>query len=200
MRVRKRAGVAVLLVISAGLAGCSTLDEKAPATSLIPLEGPWAAQFQTAFAKSRSSYEKGVLRDGVVTPAEYEQTKNRLRSCLDDSGYSIAWDERGGFELGSKTGSYPDDFFERSDPVLQQCESEWTGSILYLFEQVRRNPDKKDEAGIQVACLASAGLVDASYSKQRWARDNEKDDFPFDTASKEAIRCSTDPLGLWFTE
>ncbi|RDV44356.1 hypothetical protein DOE76_13320 [Leifsonia sp. ku-ls] len=166
----------------------------------ISLDGPWASDFQKAFADAKTEWERDVLRDGVVTAAEYEQSRAHVRSCLGDAGYTISWDEQGGFALGAKSGTYPDDFFERSDPVLRQCESRWAGSIPFLFEQVRRNPAKKDEATIQVACLKAAGLVDETYSKQRWSRDNEKGDFPFDPTSESARQCSLDPLSLWLAK
>ena len=187
------------MMIAAGSAGCSSSGMAGQPSPAISVTGPWANEFTSAYASATSDYERGVLHDGAVTAAEYEQTKTHLRSCLDDSGYTITWDARGGFELGSVSGSYPEDFFERSDPVLLKCESSWAGSILYLYEHVRRNPGKRDEATIQVACLRGVGLVDATYSTRRWSQDNEKDHFPFDSQSNSARRCALDPLGLWYS-
>jgi hypothetical protein len=166
---------------------------------VLDVSGPWAVEFQQAYAQAHSDYERGVLRDGTVTAVEYEQTKQHVRSCLGDAGYTIEWDARGGFELGSASGTYPDDFFAESDPVLRSCESRWVGSITYLFEQVRRNPEKKDEAAIQLSCLRRAGLVDPAYSRERLQRDTEKDTLPYDATSDAAQRCAVDPLGLWYT-
>lgn len=200
MSLRAAGRWAVVAVTALCLVGCSSAVARSEEAPELSLSGPWADQFQAAYGRAESVYEKEVLRDGVVTPVEYEQSRNRLRSCLSDSRYTIEWDARGGFSLGAADESYPDDFFEQSDPVLQKCEAAWSGSILYLFEQVRRNPAKQDEAALQVACLKSAGLVDATYAKQRWTHDNERDDFPFDATSKEAVRCSVDPLGIWYAE
>lgn len=189
-----------MIVAMACLVGCSVSDSPGANVSPLALTGPWASEFQVAHANAKSDYERQALEDGEITSAEYEQSKNHLRSCLGDAGYTITWDERGGFELGSQSGNYPDGFFERSDPVLQQCESKWTGSILYLYEQIRRNPQKKDESALQVACLAAAGLIDQTYTKDHWRRDNERAVFPFDPRADAAMRCETDPLGLWSAE
>lgn len=198
MRSRVAGGIAAvgIAAVLGALAGCSSSPPETAAQT-ISLTGPWATEFQTAFANAKSVWERDVLRDGAVSASEYEQSRSHMRSCVGDAGYTITWDERGGFELGSKSEEYPDDFFDRSDRILQGCEAEWAGSIPFLFEQVRRNPDRKDEATIQVACLASAGLVDDTYSAQRWRRDNEQDAFPFDALSDAAVRCAADPLALW---
>ena len=198
MRARAVGGVVAAFVAVASLAGCSASDTPEKTANSLRITGPWASDFQVAYANAKSDYERSVLEDGDVTAAEYEQSKSHVRSCLGDAGYTINWDERGGFELGSTSGKYPDDFFERSDPVLQQCEAKWAGSILYLFEQMRRNPQKQDEAALQVACLKSVALVDATYTNEQWRRDNEKGFFPFDDRSDDATRCEVDPLGLWF--
>lgn len=188
----------VSIVVALCLVGCSSAAVPEPAASPLAVTGPWADEFRTAYADAKSDFEREVLVDGTITSAEYEQSKNHLRSCLVDANLTITWDERGGFELGSKSGDYPDDFFERSDPVLTQCESRWTGSILYLYEQIRRNPQRQDESALQVACLKTAGLVDGTYGTDQWRRDNENDAFPFDSRSDAAVRCAADPLGLWF--
>lgn len=200
MRRRAAGGLILSLAISACVVGCSPSTASTPESPSISLSGPWASEFETAFSNAGSDHERAVLRDGTVTSVEYEQTKSSLRSCLADSGYTIDWDERGGFELGSSTSDYPDDFFERSDPILQECEKRWSGSIMFLFEQTRRNPQKKDEATIQTACLKAAGLVDETYSKRRWKHDNETGILPYDSMSEEALRCATDPLALWLTK
>lgn len=201
MRQRVTGAIAVVLAgmaVLGALAGCSSSTPKTAQS--LSLDGPWASEFQKGFADAKSEWERDVLRDGIVTATEYQQSRAHVRSCLGDAGLTITWNESGGFSLGSKSGSYPDDFFDRADPILQQCESQWAGWIPVLFEQVRRNPEKKDEGTIQVACLKAAGLVDKTYSKQRWSRDNETGDLPFDPMSESARRCSLDPLSLWLTE
>ncbi|GAA4675187.1 hypothetical protein [Frondihabitans cladoniiphilus] len=191
-------GIRVILTTGMALmlTACQSPAEERIATPLLGLAGPWAQQFEGAYAEADSDYERQVLRDGEVTLAEYEQTKERLQQCVGDSGYVITWDDAGGFELGSKSDRYPDDFFEKSDAVLRRCEKRWEGSIRFLYEQVRRNPDRQDEASIVVACLQKAGLVTKTYDSKSWARDNEAGRLPYDERSREAESCQLDPLGL----
>lgn len=200
MRARAAGAAAgVIIATSACLAGCSGASEPQPSSSLLAVTGPWASEFQTAYANSKSDYERSVLADGEITATEYEQSRNHVRSCLADSGLTITWNARGGFALGSKSGEYPDDFFERNDPILQQCESKWAGWIPFLYEQVRRNPQKQDEAALQIACLKNAGLIDDTYTKDQWRKDNENDSLPFDARGDTATACELDPLGLWYS-
>jgi hypothetical protein len=199
VRVRAAGATGILIVMAAGLLGCSGADAPQPSVSPLSISGPWASDFQTAYAHAKSDYVRGVLADGEVSAAEYEQSRNHVRSCLADSGLTITWNERGGFELGAKNGQYPDGFFERSDPILQECETKWAGWIPVMYEQVRRNPQKQDEAALQITCLRNAGLIDETYTKAQWRRDNENDSFPFKRRSGPATACELDPLGLWYS-
>ncbi|WIA96846.1 hypothetical protein [Curtobacterium sp. MCBA15_004] len=192
--------VVIAFLVSGSVVGCSATATPTDAARGGPrgFEGPWAAQFETAYAGAHSAYERDVLRDGAVSVAEYEQTRSHVASCLADAGYKITYDATGGFELGSEDGSYPDDFFEHSDPVLQTCERRWDGSIRFLYEQVRRNPEQLDEAAIAVRCLRAAGLVDGSYTDDRWNEENARDDWSFDALDPAAEACRLDPLGRWY--
>jgi hypothetical protein len=199
LSARAAAGAAGVIILAAVcLVGCSSAPSQQSTASPLAATGPWADEFRTAYADAKSDFERTVLVDSEITSAEYEQSKNHLRACLADANLTITWDDRGGFELGSKRGDYPDDFFERSDPVLRQCEMRWTGAILYLYEQIRRNPLRQDESALQIACLKGGGLIDETYTKEQWRRDNENDSLPFDRRGTQATRCELDPLGLWF--
>lgn len=201
LSVRHRTGVAMAVgaCLALTVTGCTAAGADASADNrALGLEGPWAQQFETAYASATTGYERAVLEDGDVTPAEYSQTRSHIERCLADSGLTITWDDRGGFELGSADGEYGDDYFDRSDPVLRKCEKRWDGSIRFLYEQVRRNPDQRDEATIMVACLRSSGVVPDGYDEQRWERENASGAWSYNDRSEEAQRCAVDPLGLWF--
>lgn len=192
--------VTLALTLSFGLAGCTSsaavTDEKEAAPR--DFDGPWGSEFASAYSAADSDFERGVLSDGQVTAQEASESRGHIERCLADAGLTIDWDAFGGLELGAVDGDYSGDFFARSDPVLRNCEQRWEGSIRVLYERVRRNPDKQDEAGIAVRCLQAAGLVDSKYSERRWRTDSERDEWPFDQWSAEAQRCRVDPLGLWF--
>lgn len=198
--IRVAPSVVIAAVAASVLVGCTSTGspERSDTGSSLGLTGPWAGQFETAYATADSAYERDVLRDGKVTVSEYEQTRAHVASCLGDSGYTITYDAVGGFELGSEDDDYPEDFFERSDPVLRECERRWDGSVRFLHEEVRRNPDGLDEAAITVRCLRAAGLVDASYSERRWDEENARGQWSFDDRDPAAETCRLDPLGLWY--
>ena len=88
----------------------------------------------------------------------------------------------------------------RTNRVLEGCEARWDSSITMLFEETRRNPQKRDEAAINVACLRKAGVVPKSYSERDWRAENDKGVYSFDEYSAEATQCRLDPLGLWRDE
>lgn len=144
-----------------------------------------------------SDSEASMLADGRVTAEEVETAHEGVRRCLADSGLGIEYDPDGGFSLVSLTGKYPDDYFERSDPVLRACEKRYDQFVTFLFEQTRRNPERLDDAEIIVPCLREAGVVDRDYTTQQWRRDYDADTLPFDSMFGEARQCELDPLGLW---
>lgn len=193
--------VAASLIVP--LAGCSATQPQPSGLSRseVTLEsaGPWTDAFRAALDDGVSPFEERILADGSVTPEEVEAAHERVRRCLADSGLGIDYDPDGGFELESLDGKYPDDFFERSDPILRSCEERADEYVTYLFAETRRNPERRDDAEITVPCLQAAGLVGADYSEQQWRADYDADTFPFDSTSDEAQQCALDPLGLWRT-
>ncbi|WIE65446.1 hypothetical protein DEI99_002620 [Curtobacterium sp. MCLR17_036] len=159
--------------------------------------GPWADEFRSALDHGVSDSEASMLSDGKVTAAELEEAHEGVRRCLADSGLGIEYDPDGGFSLQALNGKYPDDYFERSDPVLRACEERYDEYVTYLFEQTRRNPERLDEAEITVPCLQRAGLVDRGYTEEQWRKDYDDDTLPFDWMDEKARQCELDPLGLW---
>jgi len=159
--------------------------------------GPWKADFREALRGGVSRYEAAILEDGRVTSAELEDAHAHVQRCLSTSGLHIAYDPDGGFALESVDGKYPDDFFERSDPVLRACEKRYDEYVTMLFQETRRNPEKRDEAEITVACLRKAGLVGKDYSERQWRKEDETGEYSFPGLDPRAQQCRFDPLGLW---
>jgi hypothetical protein len=198
---RVATAIACAAVVSLGLPGCvRTEDPRAtPASAVASLTagGPWTDEFREALRQGVSPYEAAVLSDGEVTAAELEDAHHHVRQCLRESGLGIEYDPDGGFELSSRDGKYPDDFFKRSDPVLRACEERYDEHVTMLFEETRRNPEKQDEAEITVACLRRAGLVGKDYTERKWRAENDTGVFSFDEYDMRAEQCRLDPLGLW---
>lgn len=188
---------AAVLVALVGCADPQPAGTSRPEAADLELSGPWADVFAEALDESESAVEREILADGVVTSTELEQAHDGVRRCLADSGLAVDYSPDGGFELTDLDGDAPDMPFERSDAALQACETRFDSWVTFLFEQVRRNPERLDEGTIQVRCLADAGLVDPSYGRDDWEADDESGTFPFDTQSEAAQSCLRDPLGLW---
>lgn len=186
--------VAAVLVLS----GCSPAAETSKSSeATLESAGPWAEEFRAALDDGVSDFEFEILADGDVTTAELEAAHERVGRCLADSGLRIDYDPDGGFGLESIDGRYPDDFFERSDPILRRCEQTADEYVTQLFEETRRNPRRLDDAKITVPCLRKAGLVGRDYTEEQWRKDYDADTLPFDETSDAAIQCRLDPLGLW---
>lgn len=185
---------ALVLVLSA----CSSAEQDPPvAVSTATFSGPWADDFRSALRGGVSRYEAAILEDGRVTSAELEDAHSHVERCLRDSGLTIEYFSDGGFQTGSVDGKYPDDFFERSDPVLRAYEKRYDEYVTMLFQETRRNPEKRDEAEITVACLREAGLVGKDYSERQWRKEDETGEYSFPELDPRAQQCRLDPLGLW---
>jgi hypothetical protein len=200
MRGRVATSVAALATIALVLTGCTDHDS-APAPTgdadALGLSGPWAQEFADQIASSDSAYEKEILGDGIVTDAEFADAHHRVEQCLGDSGYTINYFAGGGFEVGRLDGTFPDGEFPKSNKALEACEAKFDQSITYLYQNVRRNPDKLDDAAITVPCLRKAGLVGKDYTERQWQHDYDEGVLPFDEWSEAATQCKEDPLDLW---
>lgn len=157
--------------------------------------GAWAQDFADA-AGPASAYERSVLADGEITAAEISDAQSRTRACMHDSGYEYTVAEDGTGEAKRLDGKVPSGIDEVNRP-LQDCEARFDRSITNLYNEVRRNPEKQDEAEIAVACLRGAGLVGADYSERKWRAEYDSGVFSFNEWAADAVQCRLDPLGLW---
>ncbi|MBT2502747.1 hypothetical protein [Curtobacterium sp. ISL-83] len=146
--------------------------------------------------RDASPFETAILRDGVITAAELEEAQERKRVCMLDAG--IRWKI---FDDGTSEGEPVDGSAlgstEDVNATLQRCSRQFDRSVTYLFNEVRRNPEKQDDATITVACLRDAGVVGADYTERRWREENDSGAFAFNQWDPAATQCRLDPLGLW---
>lgn len=203
MRRRARRTVAVLAVagIVSTTGACSKPLSDRPADepdlSQFVDAGPWAADFASAFADA-GAYERAVLHDGVITSAERADAHTRLAACMRDAGWRWTEHDDGSAE-GEPLRSGAATDVEDMSRHLEECSKRWDKNISLLFEQIRRNPAKRDEAKISVTCLRHAGVVGSSYSERQWRSEDDSGVFSFDEWSPAAVHCREDPLGLWRT-
>lgn len=184
-----------LALACAGCAGQSADEGQAADASEFPAAGPWAEDFAVAVSKA-SAYERSVLDDGEVSAAEIADAQHRTRACVRDGGYDYRVAEDGTGEAKRLDGTVPSGI-EELNAILMQCESKFDVSITTLYNEVRRNPEKQDEARITVGCLRKSGLVGADYSERKWRAENDSGRFSFNEYDPAAVQCRLDPLGLW---
>ena len=159
--------------------------------------GPWADEFAESF-EDASAYERAVLEDGVVTAGELADAQRRKRECLRGGGYRWTIDEDGTSELVPLRGrAAPASPSAPVPPVWAACSRRYDRSITFLHDVVRRNPEKRGEAEITVACLRKAGLVGKDYSERQWRKEDETGEYSFPGLDPRAQQCRLDPLGLW---
>jgi len=153
--------------------------------------GPWAAEFAEAAV---SPYQVRLLTDGVITVDERADARSRTSKCMRAHGYRYAELSDGAAEMDPLHGQ--DETIEQATSYRRDCSRRYDHGISMLFDAVRRNPEHRAEATIQVACLQRSGVVGADYTQRRWRSEQADDRFSFEQWSPEATRCRIDPLGL----
>lgn len=150
-----------------------------------PSAGPWAAEVAAAQQGAKSQFQEGVLADGVVTRAEYDEAAQRLVACGQDRGVAIQL---------TKVGSRYNYSFGQGDmAIFDACRADNMGDIGALYEATTLNPDRQSPEELLVSCLARVGLVDSSYTAANLTSDKEKDSYPFDRNDQRFADCTQDP-------
>ncbi|PZF64161.1 hypothetical protein DEJ33_12065 [Curtobacterium sp. MCPF17_047] len=153
--------------------------------------GPWAEEFADAAV---SPYQIGMLADGVITADERADARARTKVCMREHGYRYEEHRDGAADIDPLHGQR--EGIEQVMSYLRGCSRRFDHDISRLFDAIRRNPEHRGEAALQVACLRRAGVVGRDYTEQRWRTEREDDDYSFVEWSPEATQCRLDPLGL----
>ena len=133
--------IAIVWVVAA-ISGCSgppsaTHDPKrAPrvlpsATAAIEA---WAAEFDVARKNATSSFERGVLADGVISRVEYEESVHRYVKCMTDAGVGIS-------AIADSMGRYSYESTHYSESASDLCTAGRTAWIEPLYEAIITYPD-----------------------------------------------------------
>lgn len=153
--------------------------------------GPWAVEFAEAAV---APYQVGILSDGVITADERADARARTSKCMRSHGYRYEEHRDGAADINPLHRQ--SESIEQVASYLADCSRRFDHHISMLFDAVRRNPEHRAEATIQVACLQRSGVVGADYTQRRWRSEQADDHFSFEEWSPEATRCRLDPLGL----
>ncbi|MFZ7088885.1 hypothetical protein [Curtobacterium sp. RRHDQ10] len=184
-----------VLAIAAVLIGCSGAADHGTSSTPTAVGGPWAQEFSAAMSDS-SPYEQQILADGVITAAERADAQSRVRSCMRDAGYDFRAQDDGTSEATGLHGK-PITDSEAANSARRQCADRFDKNVTYLFGEIRRNPERHDEAEITVRCLRASGVMGKEYTERDWRRQNDTGRFSFDEYSVDAVQCRLDPLGSW---
>lgn len=197
IRSRLRGATIVGAIAAVGLVGCAQADA-APRVvdpSGFSAAGPWAGEFAESAADA-SPYQRQILSDGTISAREVADAQSRMSACMRDLGYDYTTAEDGTSEASPLPGRKAEDAAAMNDSK-SKCAKDFDSDVTYLFNEVRRNPEKQDEAMITVACLRAARLVDDTYTERDWRDQNDDGNFSFSPWDPAAVQCRLDPLGLW---
>lgn len=184
-----RPWVVVSLAVALGmLVGCTPAE--APRFT-----GAWSSQFEQAYTATDNTFVREAIKDGTVTDEEYAEMFERFRSCLEAAGITLTVNGLR-YRWNIPEGGSADDANSSFDRCSVEAGENYIG---WLYYGVKRNPENLDEDEITAACLVRAGVVPEDYSAADYARDNEKQTYPFfdqEAGDKAHGRCLDDPLGL----
>jgi len=194
----KIAGLGVVAaLLSIALSGCTGgIPAGDEAVEAPDFEGPWAAEFASAYEEATSQDARDALEDGEITELEFAEMEQRYGECLEAAGI-----EFGGFNDDFSHGfNFPDHMtYEDADALLNEC-SEQTGErqISSLYSSIAQNPQNVNPGELQVACLIEKGLVSPDYTVEQWEQDVPNHSYPIiesPTSEKDVAACESDPLG-----
>lgn len=161
-----------------GAAGCTP-----PAPSPEEL---FRADFEQAIASATSDFERSVLEDHVISDAEYDESRERLRSCVADGGYEL--------ELlpdGTRFQAASDEDLEVVQEVFDDCQIGTVIEIEPLYFSVRLNPEHKDPDQQMAECLQRAGVVDKEFDGKDYGETFKNP--PYDQADARVLECGAAP-------
>lgn len=155
--------------------------------------GPWADWFTTVYtSENATDAQREILADGVITDAEYAQVRADFAQCLEHLGLTVHLEPDGGFTVDESDALSESQIAGDAVPT---CEDRTVGSVGLLYEQIRRNPEQKDEATIVVDCLHDDGVVGPAYTAAQYRTDLDAyTGLDWDSGAVRA--CVDDPLGL----
>jgi hypothetical protein len=152
--------VAAVLVTSACTAGQEDVD-------------PYAAEVDQARNEATTEATREILKDDVITAAEYGQVKDASVQCMRDQGLSVEITEEGGlsFEhVGSNwdtTQEETDAWEARITSTMDECEGKFDlAAIESLYWSVTDNPQNTDLLQAVADCLVRGGHRDEGYDKE----------------------------------
>lgn len=179
LRLLLTAGVAAVLMTGCAAAQTASSEStggSAGAPERPAFAGSFAAEYQEAWAQSRTAQVRAILSDEQITDQEWSQVLKRLETCLDESGLSLGvYNIDGSYEV--TTGGLDGDV---ANQRMGRCEEEsgeaWIG---YLYRSQTSNPQNIPATQLLTECLVRNGAVPPSYTEEQYLEDAPSQSFPF---------------------
>jgi hypothetical protein len=170
------AGIVVLALL---VAGCA--NDVDTGSSL------YASEFQQAREAVTTDLERDILADDKITDAEYQEVRERLKSCVAERGFELELLADGGTSTPYSQGEEA-----ALDTAIQECEENTVLHIGSLYWDMRKNPEKVDLDEASAECLRNAGLVGADFDGKEF--DETFTNPQYDTGDPRVSKCINDPL------
>ncbi|MEK8229303.1 hypothetical protein NKG05_30505 [Oerskovia sp. M15] len=155
----QRATRAAFTIATIGLAlgACSSAPD-------IDSTNPYAAEYKSALENSISDFERGVLEDGAVSNAEYNEAVDRYLACMRDLGVDVTTEPNG--DLYQYVTPMITEF-DKHDPT---CRTGTIASIELLYDGFINNPENVDPAEERPSAWWKPGWRQRVLCRETWRR------------------------------
>lgn len=172
------------------LAACASSPQTDSDSSQDEKPGPYAAQIKAAANDADSQFARDVLKDGVITRAEYQEAEDRYLACLRDAGINAALEDQSGYYVLSLPTSDAD------RPEIETCRRGTTNLIEPLYHDMLTNPDKIDPSENILNCMKRKGMkLPSGYGAKDFQEDRQRGlaNAPFDKDDPAVSACMVNP-------
>ena len=187
MSHRKHGGSGtVLLHVGAGVAGLALLVAGC-AEDAGTETGLYASEFKEAREAVATDFERDILADEQITDAEYQEARQRYKSCVAERGFELELLPDGGTSTPYSPGEEA-----AMTAAVDECGAVTVGNIEGLYWAIRKNPERLDLDEASAECLRKAGLVGPDFDGKEF--DETFSNPQYDTDDSRVDDCINDPL------
>lgn len=166
------AAIGAVLAVAAGAFALQTAPVSGPVEPPA-LSDEWTDEFRDARARATSDFERLVLADDWIAPAEYDEAVQMYVQCAADAGITITVrgniaDETRMYDVTSSLGQ------TKLNAILSECGDGTINVLEGLYDTILHSGER---AELMAACLVAVGAVPSPYSASDYARDAEDQQF-----------------------
>ncbi|AWE42527.1 MULTISPECIES: hypothetical protein [unclassified Actinobaculum] len=181
----------IIAICAFALGACSTSPSESSGNSP-QFSGPWAEEFESAYNSTDSEFAKTILSDGEITEAEIKEAEQAMTSCLEEKGYT----DVEFYSDGRSQNAVPPGKEDSEEGDRRACEQSTGYDALWIYYEIKVNPNNEDWEPLVVQCLKDNNLVESSFTPSDLDRLYETGEIENHRDQEEWTKCETDPLGL----